>query len=228
MSAPRHPPACGFTLLELLVTLGLVAVFAAAVIGALGASCGPTLQSAQGALANLVIATRTKAAATNQPARLLVQFDATSAEAPSRFLRHVVAQIEVDGVWQSFADVLLPDGVFVVPGKFAVPDGLFAVGAGTWTRNDGADLRSTALREKNVIVVAAYAGTSERWISLPFAAVGTTNASGDIVLALGRARPFGSYAAPQSPVELVSPDQVRGLSLSAYGVPTLIDDRASF
>lgn len=228
MSAPRHPQACGFTLVELLVTLGLIAVLAAFVIGALGASRGPAMQSAQGALANLVIATRTKAAATNQPARLLVQFDAASADAPSRFLRHIVAQVQTDGVWQSFADVLLPEGVFVVPGKFAVPDGLFAMGAGIWTRNDGAELRSTALREANMVVVAAYAGTSERWLSLPFAAVGTTNASGDIVLALGRARPVGSYAGEQSPVELASPDQVRGLSVSAYGVPTLIDDRASF
>ena len=53
-------------------------------------------------------------------------------------------------------------------------------------------------------------------------------AIGDIILAAGHVRPPGSYLAGESPVELESPENVRGLTLSSYGVPVLINARASF
>ena len=44
----------------------------------------------------------------------------------------------------------------------------------------------------------------------------------------GRFRPPGTYQPGESPVELDNPENVRGLTLSAYGVPALINTRASF
>lgn len=217
-----------FTLLELLVVLGLISALSFITLGALGAAGGSALQSGQGIVANLVVAARTKAAATGQPARLLIQFDPGSPGASSRFLRHLVLQAQVNGAWQSVTDAFLPNGVYVIPGNFAFPGGLLAPADTPWTRSDGQNLRSTALRSGNITSEAIYGDVVEQWISLPFAPAGTTAASGDLVLALGRARAPGSYAAGESPVELVSPEQVRGLTVSSYGVATLINSRTSF
>jgi hypothetical protein len=97
-----------------------------------------------------------------------------------------------------------------------------------WTKSDGSALRSTALRSGNISAELVDGGVVEQWVSIPFAAAGTTSASGDIVIAAGRPRAPGSYAAGESPVELTHPEQVRGLTLSTYGVATLISSRTSF
>lgn len=227
-SLPQRCHSHGFTLLELVVVAGLMAGLSFFVIGTLGAARGAALQSAQATVANLLVAARTKASASGHPARVLVQCDARSGAASGRFLRHLVLQEQVGGAWQTVSDVYLPDGVYVLPGNFALPAGLLATAKTPWTRSDGADLRSTALRSANLTTEAIHGGALEQWVGLPFAAAGTTNASGDIVLAAGRVRPPGSYASGESPVELTGPEQVRGLALSAYGVATLINSRASF
>lgn len=229
MISPRQRPAVrAFTLLELLIVVGLIAAFSFVVIGALGSTRGAVLQSAQATVANLLVAARAKAAASGQSTRLLVQFDTTSRTAPTRFLRHLVLQAQVNGAWQSLSDAWLPDGVYVVPGNFAFPAGLIATTGVAWTKGDGSNLRSTALRNVNLISESVYGDAVEQWASIPFAAAGTTAASGDIVLAAGRTRPPGSYAEGESPIELQHPDQVRGLTLSSYGVATLINSRTSF
>lgn len=226
-SAPRRA-ASGFTLLELLVVVGLIAAFSFAIVAAVGSTRGAALQSAQSTFANLIVAARTKASASGQTTRLLVHYDATSSTASTRFLRHLVLQVQVGGTWQPLTDAYLPDGAYVVPGNFAFPAGLLATTDVAWTKSDGSNLRSTALRNANLTSESIYGGTVEQWVSIPFAAAGTTGASGDIVIAAGRARPPGSYAGGESPVELQHPDQVRGLTLSSYGVATLINSRTSF
>lgn len=229
MISPRQRPVvAAFTLLELLVVVGLIAALSFAVFGALGSTRGAALQAAQSTVANLLVVARTKASASGQPTRLLVQFDATSSTAGTRFLRHLVLQVQVNGTWQSLTDVYLPDGVYVMPGNFAFPAGLLASTDIAWTKSDGSSLRSTALRNANLTSESVYAGTIEQWMNIPFAAAGTTSASGDVVIAAGRVRPPGSYAVGESPVELQHPDRVRGLTLSSYGVATLINSRASF
>jgi len=40
--------------------------------------------------------------------------------------------------------------------------------------------------------------------------------------------PFQLYPPGDSPIELENPEEVRGLTLSAYGLPTLVNDRTSF
>jgi type II secretory pathway pseudopilin PulG len=222
----RAAPA--FTLLELLVVVGLISAFSFILINTLGSTRGQALQSAQGALANLIVAARTKAAASGQSSRILIQFDATTNMAPTRFLRHVVLQVQVSGTWQSVTDAFLPEGTYIIPGNFAFPPGLLAVTDAPWTKSDGSALRSTALRSGNISAELVDGGVVEQWVSIPFAAAGTTSASGDIVIAAGRPRAPGSYAAGESPVELTHPEQVRGLTLSTYGVATLISSRTSF
>ncbi len=214
-----------FSLLELLVVVGLIAVLAVTAIGTLGNNEATALRAAQATLANFIVAARTKAVATNRPVRLLVNVDSGS---PDRFLRQAVLQIQEGAAWTTLGEASLPEGVYVLPGNFALPPGLFTADTAGWTRNDGSSLRSTAFRSANLLTEAILSPDPESWMALPIAAVGTTNSPGDIVLANGRRRAPGEFGAGESPVELSRPEQVRGLSVSTYGVATLIDRRGNF
>jgi len=223
----------GFTLLELLVVIGLIAALSLVLIGGLGGGGkSAALQSAQATLATLVSATRTKAQAGGGRARLLINIDPTSTAEPARFLRYAAIQIQVAGVWQPVpvVEIYLPEGIYVVPGNFAtIPAGLFPASTATpWIKTDSSSLRSTALRANQVLSLTLNGTTPEQWVSVSFASAGTTAQSGDIILAIGRKRAPGTFAVGESPVELVNPETVRGLSLSSYGLPTQINDRASF
>jgi hypothetical protein len=232
----RHPyrnqsPATAFTLLELLVVVGLIAALAFVLLGGLGGGGrAAALQSAQATMVNLVTAARVKAVATGRSARVLVHVDPNSRVQPARFLHYLALQIQVDGVWRLVADMHLPDGVYIVPGNFTgLPAGLFAANAtAPWTRADGSALRSTALRANQITFETINSPEPEQWVSFIIAAAGTTAQPGDIVLAPGRLRAPGAYAAGDSPVELENPAAVRGVTLSTYGVPVLINSRTSF
>lgn len=220
-----------FTLLELLVVVGLIAALSFVLVGGLGGGGkAAALQSAQATLANLVTAARVKAMASGQPARVLVCIDPNSTAQPGRYLRYVALQVQVAGTWQLLTETYLPDGVYVVPGNFtSIPAGLFPANTSTpWTRSDGSALRSTVLRNGSITAEAISGNVAEQWVSFSLSAAGTTTQAGDIIVAAGRRRAPGSYAVGESPVELENPEQVRGISLSQYGVPVLINSRASF
>lgn len=230
-SAVLRSVSSGFTLLELLVVIGLVAGLSFFIAGGLsGSGKLAALQSAQSALVHLVTAARTKAMASGQSARVLVQIDATSTAQPLRYLRYVAVQTQSSTGWQTTVETYLPDGIYVVPGNFsAIPAGLFAPGTTTsWTKADGSALRSTALRANQITAETINSAGTEQWVSITISANAGTMQSGDIILATGRVRPPGSYLAGESPVELDNPDSVRGLTLSSYGVPALINARTSF
>jgi type II secretory pathway pseudopilin PulG len=221
----------GFTLLELLVVIGLIVAMSLVIIGGLGGSGrSVALQTAQATVTSMVTAARVRAMASGRSVRVLIHVDWDSAARPARFLRYLLLQVQVDGAWQPVADAYLPDGVYIAPGNFRdLPAGLFGASTSvSWTRSDGSALRSTALRDNQISFETINSPVAERWVSLTIAAAGTTAQSGDIILALGRPRPPGSYAAGDSPVELENPEAVRGLTLSSYGVPTLVNQRASF
>lgn len=230
LPSPRSRLAA-FTLLELLVVVGLIAALSFVLIGGLGgAGRSAALRSGQATLANLVTAARVKAVASGRPARVLVHLDENSAVQPDRYLRYVVLQVQVAGTWQLVTGAYLPDGVYVVPGNFSrLPAGLFPPSASTpWTRPDGSALRSTALRNDRITAETLDGAFAEQWVAIGFSAAGTTAQAGDIILAAGRRRAPGSYAAGESPVELLGSEQVRGLTLSTYGMPVLVNSRASF
>lgn len=220
-----------FSLLELLVVIGLIAVLAAVFIGEKGSgSQAPAVQSAQALLFNLLTTARTNALATGRSARVLVQMDAAGSNQSPRFLHLLALQIQTSGGWQTLTEVPLPEGVYVVPGNYSMlPTGLFADPAGSgWVKTDGSALRSTALRENQLGPEAINGAEAEQWVSIILAPNGSTIQSGDIVLAPGRRRAPASYQPGESPVELTHASMVRGLSLSSYGVPALINDRTGF
>lgn len=221
----------GFTLVELLVVIALVAVLSAWLLRDFGgAARAAGLRSGQSALAGIVAVARTKALSSGQATRVLVNIDPGSTETPSRYLRYIVVQTAVAGSWQTATSLYLPDGVYLLPGDFpALPNGLFPAGSGSWVRSDGTTvLRSTVLRSSQIISEAIDSPTPERWVGFSLSAVGTTTQSGDLILAAGRPRPPGAMAEGDSPVEMINRETVCGLSLSAYGLAVLINDRDSF
>ena len=220
-----------FTLLELLVVMGLMAAFSLLLIGRWeNGGRATALKSAQALLANLVTVARTNALSNGRSARILVQVDPVRPGDPPRYLCYVVVQLNTVAGWQTVTDAQLPDGIYIVPGDFSsLPGGLFAPGGNVpWRKADGSDLRSTALRSDQIFPDTINGVVSEQWVGVVLSSSGGTLQSGDIVLATGRRKAPGSYADGDAPIELENPADVRGLTLSSYGVPAFINARTSF
>jgi type II secretory pathway pseudopilin PulG len=225
-----------FTLLELLVVIGLIVALSFVLVSGLaGGGKSAALQSAQSAVSTLVTAARTKAPATNRKTRLLVCIDTGL---PDRYLRFLVLQLArqpgsspVD--WDTIQSLSLPDGVYVVPGSLT---GLVTDPA-QWKRvsDTTEDLVSDIFKNQNLSYAIEGDTGARLWTGIAFTPNGTLAAlaggpppKGFIVVALGQARAPGTYQAGESPVQLVSPQTVRGLILSAYGVPALLNERNAF
>lgn len=229
----------GFTLLELLVVIGLVAALATLLIGGFGAG-GQTgaLQTGQSTIASLITAARTRAAVSNRKTRLLVSMDPTIRE---RFLRHVVLQLgnqvgPSPSAWETLVEVDLPEGVYVVPPSLAQPNGLVAT-ATAWKRasDPTADLVSDLFQGQALAVTLPGGSAAETMTGVAFTPHGTLAAlgigpppKGSLLLASGIKRSPAVLSEGDSPVQLTNPSAVRGALLSAYGIPTLVDDRSGF
>ncbi|MEO7600042.1 MAG: prepilin-type N-terminal cleavage/methylation domain-containing protein [Opitutus sp.] len=224
----RRSPA--FTLVELLIVLALVGGISGLLLGGLGEGSGAaSLRSNRATLASQILVARTQAIASGKSTRLLINLDAVSPRSPSRFLRYIVVQAQSASGWRTVSEAMLSEGVYLVPGDFALPSGLFAQSVDAWIRVDGAtSLRSSALRATQITTEAIESATAEKWVSVSFSGSGTTAQAGDLILTLGRNRSPTSYTPGQAPAELISRDQVCGVTLSSYGIAVLIGNRASF
>jgi hypothetical protein len=193
------------------------------------------LQSAQAMVANLITAARTKAPAINRKCRLLLNADPGQ---PARYLRCLVLQVARQPGsnptdWDTVQVATLPPETFVVPSAL---DGLVA-NAAEWKRvsNPGEDLASDLFTNQTLNYALEGEVDLQRWTGLMFTPNYTLAAlssgpppKGSIVIALGRVRTPGRFTEGQAPIELVNPRGVRGLLLSAYGVPALLNDRTAF
>lgn len=235
-SAVLRPASSGFTLLELLVVIGLVATMSVLLVSGLtGTGKSASLQSAQATISNLITAARTKAPATNRKARLLVNADPG---APDRYLRFIVLQVARQpgtnpAEWDTIQSISLPAGAYIVPGSLT---GL-VTDATQWKRvSDPADdLASDLFKNQSLTYLIEGDTTAQLWTGVAFTPNGTLAAlaggpppKGSIVIALGQTRAPGTYQAGLPPVQLASAQTVRGLVLSAYGVPALLNDRSAF
>jgi type II secretory pathway pseudopilin PulG len=231
--------AKAFTLLELLVVIGLIAAMSFFLVSGLtGGGATAALQSGQSTLANLVTAARLKAPATGRKTRLLVN---TDPNVPERFLRCLVLQLarqpgSSPADWETVTTVTLPEGVYVMPSSLTLASGLVA-DPSSWKRvsDPAADLVSDLFNNQALSVLLEGDPSSQIWTGVAFTPNGTLAplsgsqlTRGYCLVTLGTRRPPGSYAAGGSPVQLVNPLAVRGLVLSAYGVPALLNERSAF
>ncbi|MBW7896051.1 MAG: prepilin-type N-terminal cleavage/methylation domain-containing protein [Opitutaceae bacterium] len=208
----------GFTLIELLVVIGVIAALAAVVIGGLrGADKSTALRSAQATVVNLLATARSKAMSSGRDVLLLVNHNVADAE---RF-RRMLAVVDKDDVTLVHVVAFLPDGTYVVPYKDRFGPAMIQSGD-LW---DGDSLASSAL---SATVTRSIQGVaSELWESFPVTPEGTTGQQGKIVITTGRSL---SPAEENTgyPIVLVSPDQVRGVMISGYGLARMINDRSGF
>lgn len=218
----------GFTLIELLVVIGLVAGATAFLIGGLRDHPGASLRSAQATLANVLTAARTRAMASGCRVRVLIHADTSR---PERFRRAIAVQQEStydsDDWAETVAFVTLPEGVVVLPHASHVPVGLFADQA-EWTKTDGSGaLLSTSLGQQTT--AAVQSAEAELWDVVQFTPANTmSTVNGNLILATCRTRPPGTFGPGESPVEAESPDRVRGIVVSRYGVLALVAGRDGF
>lgn len=231
---PQH--RWGFTLLELLVVIALIGTLSYFLIGGLaGGGKTVALHSAQTTMANLVTAARTKAAATNRKSRLLISNDPAQA---GRYLRFVVLQIgrqpgASPADWDSVQSVMLPPETGVAPAALA---GLVSE-AGEWKRvsDPTADLVSDLFVNQTISHQLDGDTVAQLWMGAAFTPNGTLAAlgggpppKGSIVIVHTQVRAPGTYAVGEPPLRLIDPESVRGLILSAYGVPALLNGRSAF
>lgn len=217
----------GFTLLELMVVVGLVAGLAFLLLSGLGTGGrGTALQAGQATISQLLGAARQRALAAAQPTRVLVHADPASPLAAERYLRLLAVEELRGGEWRTLRTVSLPPGVFVVPHRTNTPAGLLADEA-VWIKADGTRLHSSSLY-RPVVQRQVDAPVAEWWSELMFSDQGTTATSGQLVLAPGRGRTPSEAAAGAAPVVLSDPAAVRGLQVSAYGLVVSISERDGF
>jgi len=219
----------GYTLLELLLVLGLVASLSAAALLGMRGNPAVAVQAGQALVADLVTAARARAVAGGQPTRLLLHRDAASVHAPARFLRYLVLQEFDPGAndWATVTTAFLPTGVYLFPAQSLGP--AFFREPQAWVLEGGAPWRSHAFAEAP-LTLAVNAVEPETWDALAFGADGVPafdrheEERHNLILGWARLRPPGSAA----PLAFDQPESVRGLTLGNYGVPILANERSAF
>lgn len=232
-----------FTLIELLVVIAVIGVLAASIGMALrDGDRGPALQAAQSSLSSLVGAARAQAALDGVNSTVLIWSDDSDVETYLR--RACVAQFRdtnADGTadaWVVQGDLIdLPRGVFFVPGDLGANFPAKWSNATDWsglttTKSQVAgNAPSTSLTFKREDATGAWvadpAGPSKAYVTIAFDTYGNlvskqgANQVDQLAVGTGEIQPLQG-------VLFNSADSLRGLKLSIYGMPMVLNEKTAF
>jgi len=218
----RGGATAAFTLIELLVVVALLGVLAAIVFSSAGgASQSTALRTAQATLANALSATRNRALAHGVSVALAVHDDPSE---PARY-RRVVAIVEgiATGAPQVAAVFELPRGAYVLPHRARFTEAMRE--PGDWSGgNSGNALGSTRFLNPGGVISAALASPQAAlWEYALVTPTGTMSGGGALIVGLAVPVDDGAF-----PIRFQSPEHVRGMLVSSYGLARMIDGRAGF
>ena len=236
-----YPQRRAFTLIELLVVIAVIAILAGiAGVALRGGDRGAALQSGQSALSSLVASARAQASIRLNNATIVVwgEYDASKPEVASTYLhRAAVMTFEdtdpvpngVPDAWVIRGDVLdLPRGVYFVPPDLGgISSANYAV-AGDWANHDRTDAQGNAAAD---MVVKRWDADAKNYeddpsVSNSFKGYKTITFDSQGQLVDGRTLVISLADSDTSGLIFTDSDSQRGLVLSAYGVPTVINEKA--
>lgn len=228
MSTVTHKRA--FTLIELLVVIGIIAVLAAGIgVAFLGGSHGNALQNSQGVVNSLASVARSKAALTQSDAAILVN----TKPGTDGFLREfrVAVRNATATRWLATGDsTFLDKGIYLVPAAATFATDVTTSGSWTGlntTAFDASDISpklytpddSSTITTDDYRVVAIYNPRG----TLSSASPGTVT-----IPVIRRIVLASALSGSDGKLTFATPDEVRGVLLSTYGVPTLINESEAF
>lgn len=226
---PRR--SCGFTLIELLVVIGLIALLAAGIgMSMRDGNPSSALRTAQSSLVSSLSSARGQAALTQSDSMLVVDITDLAQDECLRSVQVVVraGPAPLDQ-WRAVGSPInLPQGIYIVPPNGTTVGGLTFEGAWSANRKSmGFQTPVGGLTERpydavNYPYQPSGAFTGRTYLKFQyFNPLGTTSNAGTILVTSGQ------KTGPNT-VVLNNPEMLRGVYVSRYGVPALINEAATF
>lgn len=227
----------GFTLIELLVVIGVIALIAGVIgMGFSGGGGTVALQGGQATLSSLVTGARGKAAISNGTTAIVVWGNPSDADSYLRKLAIVVLVDATNDIWQQRGDaVYLPQGAYVVPpdAKNSSTKAKLEPDDASWFVASNFDARSLAHNADDT-------STSDPQLKLRENGA-STGSSTEKIYRLSSVTPLGRLSGAPNRITVAlgqrdsdslivfrDPESVRGIELSTYGIPTLVNEKKAF
>lgn len=227
-----------FTLIELLVVIAVVGVLVGTLgLGLRDSDKGNALQAAQSSLSSLVSAARAQAALNGSNASVIIWGEPNDQET---YLRKAAVMVETTSGGATFwvqkgESMEMPNGVYFVPAdagagfpaKFASPSdwtNLDFTEADSGQATSSFDVRrfdratGNYASDPTFTVTKAYVTVSFNAYGQLIKRPGNANASHVLAVAVGEPE-------PGSGILFSNPDSLRGLVVSAYGIPTIVTEK---
>ena len=240
-SAMRSLPHRAFTLIELLVVIAVIAILAGTVgVAMRGGDRGAALQAGQSSLASLVSAARAQASVRLTNATIVVwgEYDAAKPAVATSYLHRAAVMTQEDTnpdpavvalAYVIHGDVLdLPRGVYFVPpdlGSYPAKAAVAADWPNTYERTEAQGAVASDMTVKRWDAdVGAY--EDDPAVSTTFKGYKTITFDSQGQLVDGRTLIISLAEADSGGLVFKDSDSQRGLVLSAYGIPTIVNEKA--
>ncbi len=246
---PVRRRAAAFTMAEMVVVMGVIAIFFSAFAIATRPDAGKSVRLAQSEVAGLFTIARLQARATlgngrkvgteDDAARVIIYAGKQSDEDAARYLHQIQVVVpdpdDPNNKWVTKGEtVTLPSGVYVVPPGYIPPvaPGVIWPGGGGLSSqfvsmgNAQSSTTTSTASATTPVAMTVDAQTSKPYYFVRMSSRATLGGNGDrLVLSTGLARAAGASG---EPVLFTNPQNVRGFFISQYGAVTFLNDVQDF